>query len=96
MTKIELQNGAVEIDASVVAQGLGLEPSVVRTLMREGKITCLCERGVDEDAGRYRLTFFYTSRRLRILVDETGNIIQHTLIDFGDRPLPTIMRKPRG
>ena len=96
MTKIEIQNGALEIDASVVAQGLGLEPPVVRTLMREGKITSLCERGIEEDAGRYRLTFFYTSRRLRILVDETGNIIQHTLIDFGDRPLPTIMRKPRG
>ena len=96
MTKIEIQNGAVEIDTSVVAQGLGLEPSVVQTLMREGKITSLCERGVDEDAGRHRLTFFYTGRRLRIVVDETGNVIQRSLIDFGDRPLPATMRKPTG
>ena len=76
MTKIEIQNGAVQIDASVVAQGLGLEPSVVQTLMREGKITSVCERGVDEDAGCYRLTFFCTTRRLRIIVDETGTIIE--------------------
>ena len=96
MTKIEIQKGAVEIDASVVAHGLGLEPSVVQTLMREGKITSLCERGVDEDAECYRLTFFYMGRRLRIIVDETGNIIQRSLIDFGDRPLPATMRKPRG
>ena len=96
MTKIEIQKGALEIDASVVAQGLCLEPPVVRTLMREGKITCLCERGVDEDAGRYRLTFFYKGRRLRIIVGETGNIIQRSLVDFGDRPLPATMRKPRG
>jgi Family of unknown function (DUF6522) len=52
MTKLEILNDAVHIDASIVAQGLGFEPSFVQTMMREGEITSLCERGVDEDAGR--------------------------------------------
>ena len=75
MTKLEILNDAVHIDASIVAQGLGVEPSFVQTMMREGEITSLCERGADEDAGRHRLTFFHKSRRFRIIVDETGKVI---------------------
>ena len=37
-------------------QGLALEPSLVQALMRKGEITSVCECGVNEDAGRYRLT----------------------------------------
>jgi Family of unknown function (DUF6522) len=62
--------------------------------MREGKITVLCERGVNEDAGRYRLTFFYENRRFRLIVDEEGNAIRGSTVDFGDHPLPASMRKP--
>jgi hypothetical protein len=40
---------------------------------------------------RYRLTFFYENWRFRLVVDE--NAVQLT-VDFGDRPLPTSMRKP--
>jgi hypothetical protein len=93
MTKLEILNDAVHIDASIVAQGLGFEPSFVQTMMREGEITSLCERGVDEDAGRHRLTFFHKSRRFRIIVDET-EVIQRSIIDFGDRLLPATVRKP--
>jgi hypothetical protein len=64
--------------------------------MREGKITSLCERGVDEDAGRYRLTFFFEHRRLHLIVDEGGNIIQRSTLDFGDRQLPPSMHKLGG
>jgi Family of unknown function (DUF6522) len=35
--------------------------------MHEGKNPTLCERGVDEEAGRYRLTFFHENRRFRLL-----------------------------
>ena len=94
MTKLEILNDAVHIDASIVAQGLGFEPSFVQTMMREGEITSLCERGVDEDAGRHRLTFFHKSRRFRIIVDETGKVIQRSIIDFGDRLRPATVRKP--
>ena len=93
---IELQEGAIQVDVAIVAEGLGIEQSIVQERMREGKITSLCERGVDEDAGRYRLTFFSENRRFRLLVDETGNVVQRSTIDFGDRRLPTPMRRPGG
>src|SRR6266496_1794935 len=72
MSKIEIGLGSLHINASVIAQGLALEPSRVQAMMRKGEITSLCERGVNEDAGRYRLTFFHKSRRFRLVVDGTG------------------------
>jgi hypothetical protein len=93
MSKIEIQDGAMHIEASILAHGLELEPSLVQAMMRKGEITSLCERGVNEDAGRYRLTFFHKSRRFRLVVDETGTVIQSSIIDFGDRLLPASMRK---
>ena len=66
MSKIEIGQGSSHIEASVIAQGLALEPSRVQAMMRKGEITSLCERGVNEDAGRYRLTFFHKSRRFRL------------------------------
>ena len=75
-------------------EGSNLEPSLVQVRMREGKITVLCERDVDEDAGRYRMTFFHENRRFRLVIDEEGNAVQTSTVDFGDPPLPTSMRKP--
>jgi hypothetical protein len=95
MSKIEIGPGSLYINASVIAQGLALEPSRVQAMMRKGKITSLCERGVNEDAGRYRLTFFHKSRRFRLIVDGTGTVIQRSIVDFGDRPLPAATRKLR-
>ena len=64
----EFEEGTLRIDAAVIGQGLNVEPSLVQILMREGKITALCERGVDEDAGgRYRMTFFHENRRFGAL-----------------------------
>jgi hypothetical protein len=91
MAVVEFEQGALSIDAAVIGHGLNVEPSLVPVRMREGKITALCERGFDEDAGRYRLTFFYENRRFRLVVDEEG---KRSTVDFGDRPLPRSMRKP--
>jgi hypothetical protein len=95
MSKIEIELGTMHIEASIVAQGLELEPSRVQAMMRKGEITSLCERGVNEDAGRYRLTFFHKSRRFRLIVDGTGTVIQRSIVDFGDRALPAAMRNLR-
>ena len=70
MAVVEFEEGTLSIDAAVVGRGLNVEPSLVPVRMREGKITVLCERGFDQDAGRYRLTFFYRNRRFRLVVDE--------------------------
>jgi len=94
MAIVEFEEGTLRIDATVIGQGLNVEPSLVQILMREGKITALCERGVDEDAGRYRMTFFHENRRFRLVVDEEGNAIQRSRVDFGGRQLPASMHKP--
>ena len=96
MAIVEFEDRTLCIDAAVIGQGLNVEASLVQIRMREGKITVLGECGVDEDAGRYRMTFFYENRRFRLVVDEKGNAIQRSTVDFGDHQLPTSMRRPSG
>ena len=44
MSKNEIELGTMHIEASIVAQGLELEPSLVQAMMRKGEITSLCEK----------------------------------------------------
>jgi hypothetical protein len=92
---IEILTEGIQVDATIIADGLGIAASSVADLMRAGQLTSLCERGVDEHQGRFRLSFFYAGKRFRLVVDEGGTIIQRSTIDFGDRPLPTHLRRPR-
>ncbi|TVR06774.1 MAG: hypothetical protein EA385_14655 [Salinarimonadaceae bacterium] len=92
--RIEIGDEGVSVDAALLGEALGVAPEEVMTLMREGAITSLLERGEGEDAGRMRLTFFHGSRRLRLIVGADGEILQRSLVDFGDRPLPPAMRRP--
>lgn len=63
---------SVEIDGALVARGLGLAVADFMQLMERRKITLLCERGVGEDAGLYRASFYYEGKRLRLVVDGAG------------------------
>ena len=92
--KIAFEADGITVDASLIAEGLELTPAAVQAGMRDGKITSRCERGIDDDAGRYRLTFFHGSRRLRLVVDEAGNIIQRSVVDFGELGMPSSARRP--
>jgi hypothetical protein len=94
MKSLEFEDGAFQIDATVVAKGLGIMPTLLMERLREGRITSLCERGIDADAGRYRLTFFSENRRFRLVVDESGSIVQRSTLDFGGRPLPPAVHRP--
>lgn len=94
MAMIEFQEGGIQVDATVVADGLEIEPTLLLERIRDGRISTLYERGIDEDEGRHRLTFFSENRRFRILVDEDGNVLQRSVIDFGDRAVPVSARKP--
>lgn len=66
----------IEVDAAVIGKGLEMDPSLVPGYLRRGTITSLCERGVGEDDGQYRLTFYFEKRRFRILTNRAGNVIQ--------------------
>ena len=48
---ISFASGAIEIEATVIAEALDLPPEVLMTMVRSGQITSLCERGVDADEG---------------------------------------------
>lgn len=93
MNPVTFAEGDFEIDASVIAAGLGIDEAGLQAGMHDGRITSLCEKGVDDDAGRFRLTFFSPNRRFRLLVDEAGTILQRSTIDFGDRPLPASAKR---
>ena len=93
MKPIKFDNDDIQIDAAIVAEGLGLAPSLLQEEMRAGRITSLAERGVDDDAGRHRLTFFSSHRRFRVVVDETGAIIRRSAVDFGHSLLPKSVHK---
>lgn len=92
--RVEIGEDGVSVDAALLGEALGVPPSDVMRLMREGAITSLFERGEGEDAGRMRLTFFHGSRRFRLVVDETGAILQRSSVDYGDKPLPPALRRP--
>jgi hypothetical protein len=93
MKPVEFENGMVQIDAAIVAEGLGLAPSLLQQEMRAGRITSVAERGVGDDRGRHRLSFFSKHRRFRVVVDETGAILQRSAVDFGDSVVPKSAHK---
>ena len=96
MTEIQFEDRAIVVGAEVIGNALGIDRLLVQQFMREGKITSLSERGIDDDAGTYRLTFLYGNRRARLIVSEQGHILRRSSINFGDRAIPAMMRKSGG
>ena len=93
-TMIAFEDDTIQIPAAIIAHGLDLETPTIQSLMRGGEVTSRCEKGENEDVGRYRLTFFHKGRRFQLVIDSTGKILQQSVIDFGDRALPASLRKP--
>lgn len=69
----------VEIDAAIVAGGLGLAVADFRQLMENRIISVLCERGIGDDAGLYRASFYHEGKRVRLVVDCDGNPVGERL-----------------
>jgi hypothetical protein len=83
MSAVSIEGGEFNIDAALIAADLCLDPATILEGIRRGKITSLCERGIDADAGHYRLTFFHAQRRLRLVVDKDGTIVHRSVEDRG-------------
>lgn len=62
----------VEVDARLVAAGLGLDPAAVPAMVADRRIATLCERGTGEHAGLFRFTFYFRDRRVRLVTDADG------------------------
>ena len=84
-TRIELDEGSFSIDAALVAEGLGIEVAAVQPMMREGKITSLCERGVGRDSGRHRVTFFHGPHWFSLMIGSGGQVIARATGEVSDR-----------
>ncbi len=64
----------IEIDATPIASAFGLTPEAFLRLLRQRRISQLCERGTGEDAGLYRASFYQGRRRVRVVVDRQGRL----------------------
>lgn len=93
---VEIGDDGIVIDAKLIGPLLKVAPEDVPRLMREGVVTSLCETGMGDDAGAYRLSFFYQGRRVRLQVTNAGEILRRSIVDFGDLPLPQAMHRPGG
>ncbi len=91
---VEIEGGDFIVDAALLGSLLDIAPEVVSTLMREGAITSLCERGTGADEGRMRLSFFFRNRRARLSLDPLGHVLSRSVVDFGEQPLPAAMHRP--
>jgi hypothetical protein len=85
---IEISDGTFVVDAAPIGRLLHLPASHVPTLMRAGGITSACERGIDEHADEFRLSFFHRNRRARLSTDPKGRILRKSTIGFRDWPIP--------
>lgn len=84
--RLERTDTGFQIDAIDLGPLLGVPPADLPRLMREGRITSLSEEGRDEDAGRHRITFRYAATRVRVTVDETGEVLLRTRTTIAPRP----------
>lgn len=78
MSNISLTTDGFVVDAEIVGAAFGIAPADVPAKLRQGKITSRCETGVDDDAGRWRLTFYSEGRALRMIVDKAGSILSRS------------------
>lgn len=83
--KVEMKDGQPVIDAADLAALLGLSPEDVRAKMRSGDITSRFETGMDEDAGRIRLTFYHENKKVRLTCLEDGTVLKTARTDIGGR-----------
>ena len=91
---VAVEDNVFVIDAALVAGLLKLTAADVQRLMQDGRITSVCEKGHDEHQNQFRLTFFHRNRLARVNVDTSGQVLSRSVIDFGDRPLPRVLRSP--
>ncbi|MHA6643938.1 DUF6522 family protein [Mesorhizobium sp. A623] len=91
---IEFATEDIVVDATLVASLLKLAPQDVPELMRSKAITSICERGIDDHEGEYRLSFFFQNRRARLTIDGKGNVLRRSVIDFGGNCTAWVAERP--
>jgi len=75
-TSVSMDDDGLIVDAEVLASKLDLSVEALKENMRKGLVTSIAETGVDEDAGRARLTFRYGPRNWRVVVEADGTLVE--------------------
>ncbi len=92
--RLERTENGFQIDAVALGPLLGVPADAVQRLMREGRIATLCEEGRDADSGRHRLTFRHGGVRVRLTVNDAGDVLLRTRTSVA--PLPAAGEPPSG
>ncbi|MFN4129085.1 MAG: DUF6522 family protein [Paracoccaceae bacterium] len=79
MTIVTVTTDGFEVDASVIAAAIGIDPATLQARMRAGEVTSICEAGVDADLGRFRLTFRHAGRASRLTVNADGEVLTRAI-----------------
>ena len=73
---ITIADGEITVDAEWLAPKLGLSAAALQAEMRKGNVSSVAETGIDEDAGRTRVTFRYRTRTLIVVVEPDGTVLE--------------------
>ena len=73
---ITMHHGEIVVDADLLAPNLGLSTELLRDGMRKAIVYGGAETGVNEDAGRTRLTFGYRTRAWTVVVEAGGTLVE--------------------
>ncbi|GHE06063.1 hypothetical protein U879_07095 [Defluviimonas sp. 20V17] len=93
MAQIEFTGDGAQVDADFLARAFDLSTEALRRGMRDGAITSRFETGEGKDAGRVRLSFFSSSRRVQFVADESGRVLTCVTTPL---PRPRAGRKDAG
>ena len=85
-TAVRVGDDQITIDAEALAPKLGVTVEALKDNMSNGLVMSVTETGMDEDAGRTRLTFRYRARVWRVVVEADGSLIED--------PVPTLKPRP--
>ena len=75
-TSITIADGEITVDAEWLAPKFGLSAEALKAEMRKGNVSSVAESGIDEDAGRTRVTFRYRTRAWTVVVEPDGTVTE--------------------
>ncbi|PCJ61619.1 MAG: hypothetical protein COA65_01320 [Rhodospirillaceae bacterium] len=73
---ITIVDGEISINVEVLAPRLNISAEAFNAEMRKGIVYSVAKTGVNEDAGRTRLTFGYHTRAWTVVVEADGTLVE--------------------
>ena len=91
---ITIADGEITIDAELLAPKLGLSAAALKAEMRKGNVSSVAETGIDEDAGRTRLTFKYRTRVWTGVINPDGTLVDRLSLMLVESIAPAAKAPP--